>query len=183
MPRVFRSLDQKVAVALLTMLDGVPSKIGLSTRLKKRRCELLYSYEEPLMGCEVVRMILDDMKTNEVLGVAHSVTDIAKVEWQGDRLEQMTHVRNIWDMLYLKVKASPGGGILDATLEHDLYEQVKNSSSLSYDISCYDRAVLGYDIRNMQFLLSSIDRYMARKTMEQNRKDELKAWNPILGGM
>ena len=68
------------------------------------------------MGCEVVRMILDDMKTNEVLGVAHSVTDIAKIEWQGDRLEQMTHFRSVWDKLYTKVKASPGGDIPDATL-------------------------------------------------------------------
>ena len=121
-------------------------------------------------------MILAWMQTNKSLDQVHTIDDLAKLQWLGDK--QMRTFRDRWRDYIHNMRYSA----YDPHMLRDmLYARIKNSKILDADLRHYDRLNNDDQDKSHDYLMGIMDRYIARTRLDEAREDEDRYLNRLVG--
>jgi len=172
----FKNLDVMLGVAMYAMIKKTKKPIAEDVLIKM---DTIIKGELMLTGRQFVWMMLDYFKTNHSLEQVHNITDLQEIVYPGDK--NMHRFRTVWHLIVNNFRKP----VDDETLGEILYKKIKGSDVLREDIYHYNNAAPGTETHSYQFLLRAMDRYLSRKSMEEQlvaRDAAYKAASKAPGG-
>ena len=161
----FRGLDNKLAVAITNLAE----QNQLFKRELERRTRSLFDKDSLPTGRQVCFLLYDQLKTNESMGTWFGLHDLSRVAWFGDNFNQIGKFRDRWQ--HVLEHMQPGVAFQEDVLREVLHDQLKLSKNPHFqnDLAHYDR---GSTAHTYEFLLQSMDRYISKTTLAQNRQTQ-----------
>ena len=158
------SLDLKLSISLSIMLKEVNNEVSSSTAQKEHAAAL---QDKMLKGRQIAWLIFTFFKRNPKMGVFYSVTDLAKLDWLGDK--NIHRFLVTWRLVSSQVQATlPPDGLTEILLQ-----KVEKSVALKENLGHFYRMEEdGYD-RNSDFLIRSMENYLDRERYRTNRANDL----------
>ena len=159
----FKQLDIRLAVSLVACVkEGCPE---LNRTIQRKENELMEAKGQCLRGRQIMWLILDYFKTNQEMSVVYTVQDLTGLEWLGDK--NMHTFKYFWDTMVARMRSE----FSEATLSEILVGKLEKSVELKEDIRHYQRSPAGHPDRSYHYLLSCMDRHLARQRLYKNRQD------------
>ena len=144
----FVSLDLKLSISLSVMLKEVNNDVTSSTAQREHAAAL---QGRMLKGRQIAWLIFTFFKRNPKMGVFYSVTDLAKLEWMGDK-----HIHRFlmtWRLMLAQIQTT----LPADELTEILVQKVEKSVVLKEDIGHFYRKDKDDPDRNSDFLIRSME--------------------------
>ena len=122
-----------------------------------------------LKGRQIAWLIFNFFKRNPKMGVIYGVTDLAKLEWMGDK--QIHKFSMMWGLMPDQMQTTlPADGLADILLQ-----KMEKSIVLKEDIGHFYRLDEDDPDRNCNFLIRSMEDYLDRERYRTNRANDLQS--------
>jgi hypothetical protein len=102
-------------------------------------------------------------RTNKNLGLVHSVFDLGKVQWLGDK--HIETFRNNWDSMLAGISVDMD----EKLLAEALLQQLDKSDELKDEVKAYRRMREDDEEKTYDYLLGIIDRHLEHEAEKRNR--------------
>ena len=122
-----------------------------------------------LKGRRIARLIFNFFKRNPKMGVINSVTDLAKLEWMGDK--QIHKFLMMWRLMLDQMQTTLPAEVLIEILMRKMGKSVV----LKEDIAHFYRLDEDDSDRNCDFLIRSMENYLDRGRYRTNRANDLQS--------
>ena len=160
----FVSLDLKLSISLSVMLREVNNEVTTSTAQKEHAASM---QGKMLKGRQIAWLIFTFFKRNPKMGVLYSVTDLAKLDWMGDK--QIHKFLMMWRLMLDQ---------MNTTLPQDevteiLLQKVEKSTVPKEDVAHFYRMDEDDPNKNTDYLIRSMENYMDRERYRTNRANDL----------
>ena len=159
----FRQLDIRLAVALSNCIRDGSSE--LDRTLQQKEWRLMEQTQKCLKGRQVMWLILDFFKTNRDMSEVYNIQDLTGLPWLGDN--RMHQFKVLWESMATRMSSELSDNMLSELLCH----KMEDSKVLADDLAYYHRCKIGHEDHSYQFLIASMDRYLARQRLLKNRND------------
>ncbi len=157
---IFRSLDVKLASALQEHSVGNLGK-QLTTV-----AEAMAMRGEMVKGRQLLKMVYDFHRTDEDRGVLFNLSDLMKVQCQGDSFQSYESFLATWNFVLAGMKTAPDV----ETLEFVFQDQIKrHPKPVSEELARFNRKPRGHPDHTYDFLYLSVSKYLERERLSMNR--------------
>ena len=148
------------------MLKEVNNEVTSSTAQREHAAAM---QGRMLKGRQVAWLIFTFFKRNPKMGVFYSVTDLAKLEWMGDK-----HIHRFlmtWRLMLDQMQTTPPA----EELTEIPMQKMEKSVVLKEDIGHFYRMDEDGPDRNSDFLVTSMENYLDRERYRANRANDLQS--------
>eukprot|EP00919_Chromeraceae_sp_WS-2016_P013510 GHVR01031733.1.p1 GENE.GHVR01031733.1~~GHVR01031733.1.p1 ORF type:complete len:714 (+),score=95.88 GHVR01031733.1:463-2604(+) len=160
----FVSLDLKLSISLSVMLKEVNNEVTASTAQKEQAAS---QQNKMLKGRQIAWLLFTFFKRNPKMRVFYSVTDLAKLDWMGDK--NIHRFLMTWRLLISQMQTTlPADELIEILLQ-----KVEKSIVLAQDIAHFYRKEEDDPDRNSDFLIRSMENYLDRARYRTNRANDL----------
>ena len=160
----FLSLDLKLSISLSVMLKEVNNEVTSSTAQKEHAASMK---GRMLKGRQIAWLILTFFKRNPKMGVIYSVTDLAKLDWMGDK--QIYKFLMMWRLMLDQMNTT----LPESELTEILLQKVEKSIVLKEDVAHFYRMDDGDPSKNTNYLIRSMENHLDRERYRANRANDL----------
>ena len=157
--RRWETLDDKIRSALSAQLTG-----ELGREVTRAQGAERVNHKRPLRGRQMLRLVYGFYETKQSLSQVFSLTDLLKVQPQGDNLEAFL---NSW--LHVLDNLKNPSSISDEAREELFLLQCERSKTMTSDVEHYKRLPLGDKDRSYAFLLERLQTRIKDERERRNR--------------
>ena len=161
----FKSLDQKLAVALHGVLKGGAEKGRAISEVLHVEEDKLFQRGKITIGRQVLWLINEHFRTNHTTDHASDMVDLVSLQWF---VENMTKFRYTWDSCVQSMYPP----LPDETLRDILYKKLAPSKVLREDLCHFDRQEQGHPHRTYAWLRGRIDYHIIRQLQDKNQAEK-----------
>ena len=148
------------------MLKEVNNEVTSSTAQREHAAAM---QGRMLKGRQIAWLIFNFFKRNPKMGVIYSVTDLAKLEWMGDK--QIHKFLMMWRLMLDQMQTT----LPADELTEILMQKMEKSVVLKEDIAHFYRLDEDDPDRNCDFLIRSMENYLDRERYRTNRANDLQS--------
>jgi hypothetical protein len=160
----FVSLDLKLSISLSVMLKEVNNEVTASTAQKEQAAA---QQNKMLKGRQIAWLLFTFFKRNPKMGVFYSVTDLAKLDWMGDK--NIHRFLMTWRLMTSQMQTT----LPADELTEILLQKVEKSIVLAQDVAHFYRKDEDDPDRNSNFLIRSMENHLDRARYRTNRANDL----------
>jgi hypothetical protein len=157
--RRWETLDDKIRSALSAQLTG-----ELGREVTRAQGAERVNHKRPLRGRQMLRLVYGFYETKQSLSQVFGLTDLLKVQLQGDNLEAFL---NSW--LHVLDNLKNPSSISDEAREELFLLQCERSKTMTSDVEHYKRLPLGDKDRSYAFLLERLQTRIKDERERRNR--------------
>ncbi len=162
----YSTLDRKISAAFGKIVTG-----GLARRINLLERREMQEHQRLVSGRERYWMFLDHFKTNANLGGLHSMLDMARVKWMGDK-----HIETFqmsWNDMLLNIGGDPPENLLIEAL----LEQMDQSIELKDEVKAFRRLGVMDEKHTYEKLMSIMDQHLLLELQKKNRAASLQSYS------
>jgi hypothetical protein len=160
----FVSLDLKLSISLSVMLKEVNNEVTASTAQKEQAAA---QQNKMLKGRQIAWLLFTFFRRNPKMGVFYSVTDLAKLDWMGDK--NIHRFLMTWRLMTSQMQTT----LPADELTEILLQKVEKSIVLAQDVAHFYRKEEDDPDRNSDFLIRSMENHLDRARYRTNRANDL----------
>ena len=164
----FNSIDVKLASALMTMMQngGEQAREVLNEARLKMAKSCRGETPSIMKGRQLLAMIVDSFRSASNTDLVYTIRHLYDLPYPGDA--DLVTFKSQWNEVLECMR--PGDVPNDVALRDILYDKIKGSKLMVFDIHYYDSKQESHEDKTYQYLIDMINRHIKIRREEKNRE-------------
>ena len=175
----FATIDVKLANALNAVINASGDsgrEVGMEIKLKT--LELARKTPPKIMkGRQIIAMILESFRSSTQTDLTFTGKHLYELPYPGD--SKLSLFKSQWVHILSAMREDDKPR--DLALRDILFDKIKGSTSMAFDIRYYKNLREGHEEKNYEYLIEMINRTIANEREEKNRLEKAKGVKELLG--